>query len=93
MPEKTPRVGSRILVYRGKARETPGGLQKKDLIRNKHGRIVSRKKQILARKQKHLGSNLAKKGSKVFGPNRSSSNKKSKRRTTKKNKTKRKGRR
>ena len=93
MPEKIPAIGSRILVYRGKAKHTPGGLKKKDLVRNKHGRIVSRKKQSLARKQKHLGSNLARKGSKKFGPNKNGSNRKSRKGANKKNKTKRRGRR
>jgi hypothetical protein len=37
------RVGSRAEVMHGKAKETSGGLEKKDLKRNKHGKIVSKK--------------------------------------------------
>ena len=37
-------VGSRASVYHGNAKHTSGGLTKKDLRKNKHGRIVSRKK-------------------------------------------------
>ncbi len=48
------RIGSRAQVYHDNADETSGGLTKKDLVKNKHGSIVSRKKQALARKQKHL---------------------------------------
>ena len=38
-----PAVGSKLLVYRGLAKHTSGGLTKKDLMRTKKGRIVSRK--------------------------------------------------
>lgn len=41
--KKIPAVGSRILVFRGLARHTPGGLTRRDLMRHK-GRIISRKK-------------------------------------------------
>ena len=37
-------VGSRIQVYRGNATHTSGRLTKDDLIRNQHGRIVSKKR-------------------------------------------------
>uniref|UniRef100_A0A6C0HRL9 Uncharacterized protein n=1 Tax=viral metagenome TaxID=1070528 RepID=A0A6C0HRL9_9ZZZZ len=36
--------GSRAEVYHGTALQTPGGLRKKDLYKNKRGRIVSMKK-------------------------------------------------
>lgn len=61
-------VGSRAQVFHGTAKRTSGGLVKKDLCRNKHGRIVSCKKQKLARSQKNLGKHLRRKGSKGFGP-------------------------
>ena len=48
------RKGSRAQVWHGNADETTGGLKKKDLTKNKHGSIVSKKKQALARKHKHL---------------------------------------
>lgn len=40
---KIPAVGSKLLVFRGLAKHTSGGLTKKDLMRTKKGRIVSRK--------------------------------------------------
>jgi hypothetical protein len=47
-------VGSRAQVWHGTAKRTPGGLQKKDLLMNKHGRIVSKAKSIKAKKEKRL---------------------------------------
>ena len=47
-------VGSRAEVMHGNKHCTSGGLTKKDLSYNKHGRIVSKKKQMLANKQEHL---------------------------------------
>jgi hypothetical protein len=70
-------VGSRAAVYHETAYKTPGGLTKKDLEQNKHGRIVSRKLAKLAITQKHLGDNLQKKGSHSFGPNKKSKTRKS----------------
>lgn len=40
---KIPTVGTKLLVYRGLAKHTSGGLTKKDLMRTKKGRIVSYK--------------------------------------------------
>jgi hypothetical protein len=62
--KKIPAVGSKLLVFRGLARHTPGGLKKKDLLRVK-GRIISRKKHAAGKKAiKHLRSlgYIAKKG-------------------------------
>jgi len=42
-------VGSRRKVWNGSALKTPGGLTRKDLTQNKHGRIVSRKRAARAR--------------------------------------------
>jgi hypothetical protein len=47
-------VGSRAQVWHGTAKRTPGGLLKKDLLMNKHGRIVSKAKSIKAKKEKRL---------------------------------------
>ena len=47
---KIPAVGSKLKVWHGTAHHTSGGLQKKDLMRTKKGRIVSRKKHALGRK-------------------------------------------
>ena len=43
-------VGSKAQVFHGTAKHTSGGLEKKDLVQNKHGRIVSRRKQAAGRK-------------------------------------------
>ena len=58
------RLGSRAEVFHGKARQTTGGLRKKDLMKNKHGEIVSRKKHLTAKKEKRLEKHgyFAKKG-------------------------------
>jgi hypothetical protein len=52
MPLKT--FGSRAEVFHENAKKTTGGLTKKDLMKNKHGEIVSRKKHITAKKEKRL---------------------------------------
>lgn len=51
-PKKT--VGSRAQVMHGNAKRTSGGLTKRNLKRNKWGRIVSRRKSSLAKKQNFL---------------------------------------
>ena len=40
------KTGTRLQVMRGTAKKTSGGLRKKDLIYNKRGKIVSKKKSI-----------------------------------------------
>ena len=47
-------VGSYQDVWEGKAKETSGGLKKKDLIKNKRGRIVSKKRSMSAKKNKSI---------------------------------------
>ena len=56
--------GSRAEVFHGNAKKTTGGLMKKDLLRNKHGAIVSKKKFLTAKKEKRLEKHgfFAKKG-------------------------------
>jgi hypothetical protein len=56
--------GSRAQVWHGTAKKTSGGLTKKHLMMNKHGRIVSRRKHMTAKKQKRLvkAGYLTKKG-------------------------------
>ena len=80
-------VGSRASVYHTTACKTSGGLMKKDLLMNKNGRIVSRRKHNTAKKEKRLEKHgfFAKKGE--FGvvkgnPKRSSSKKLHKKRST-----------
>jgi hypothetical protein len=46
--------GSRAEVFHGTAKKTSGGLEKRDLLKNKHGEIVSRKKHLTAKKEKRL---------------------------------------
>ena len=43
-------IGSKAQVYHGTAHHTAGNLEKKDLVKNKHGRIVSRKKMMAGKK-------------------------------------------
>ncbi len=45
-----PAVGSKLQVFNGSAKHTSGGLKKADLVQNKHGRIVSRKKMMQGKK-------------------------------------------
>ena len=68
-----PKYGSRSEVFHGNAYMTSGKLTKKDLVKNKHGYIKSKKKVQQAKDPKtnpllKMGL-LAKKGSKEFGPN------------------------
>jgi hypothetical protein len=50
MTEFEVTVGSKAQVYHGTAKHTSGGLTKKDLVKNKHDRIVSRKKMAAGKK-------------------------------------------
>ena len=54
MTEHVKASGSRAEVMHGNAKHTSGGLEKKDLMMNKRGRIVSRKKSKTAKKMKRL---------------------------------------
>ncbi len=61
-------VGSseqRSEVWRGIRKKTSGGLVKADLIKNKRGKVVSRKKSQQASNQNNLGLWLREKGKKV----------------------------
>jgi len=63
MTEQT--IGSKAQVWHGTAKKTSGGLTKSDLMKNKHGRIVSRRKHTMGKKSiKHLKKlgYIAKKG-------------------------------
>jgi hypothetical protein len=48
MTEQT--FGSKAQVWHGTAKKTSGGLTKSDLMKNKHGRIVSRRKHNMGKK-------------------------------------------
>ena len=58
-------IGTRAQVWHKTAKKTSGGLIKNDLMKNKHGRIVSRRKHKTGKKSiknlKKLGY-IAKKG-------------------------------
>lgn len=43
-------VGTKAEVFHGTAKHTSGGLHKKDLVKTKRGRIVSRRKQAAGKK-------------------------------------------
>ena len=63
MPQK-----ERLRVWRGEIKKTSGGLTKEELIRNKRGKIVSRKKSSHAvGDANNLGSWLRGKGDKFQG--------------------------
>jgi hypothetical protein len=47
-------TGSRAQVWHGTAKKTKGGLTKSCLMKNKHGRIVSKKMHFTAKKQNRL---------------------------------------
>ena len=57
-------IGTRAQVWHGTSQKTSGGLTKSDLMMNKHGRIVSRKKHNTAKREKRLvkAGYLTKKG-------------------------------
>ena len=62
---KMPAVGTKAQVWHGTAKHTPGGLTKKDLMKTKKGRIVSKKKHAAgqkALKQLKKAGYVAKKG-------------------------------
>ena len=47
-------VGTRAEVMHGTAYKTSGGLVKSKLMKNKHGRVVSKKKHATAKREKRL---------------------------------------
>lgn len=51
---------AKALVWKGKLKKTPSGLTKKDLVKNKYGKVVSRKKYSLGRKMAGLSSRTRK---------------------------------
>ncbi len=50
MGGKVKAVGTKAEVFHGTAKHTSGGLFKKDLVKTKRGRIVSRRKQAAGKK-------------------------------------------
>jgi hypothetical protein len=52
---KMPRVGTRAMVWHGTAHHTSGGLTRSQLMKNKRGKIVSRKAHASGKRAlKHL---------------------------------------
>jgi hypothetical protein len=47
---KMPAVGSKAQVFHGTAHHTKGGLTRKDLMKNKRGKIVSKKQAAAGKK-------------------------------------------
>ena len=47
---RVPAVGTKAQVYHGTAKHTSGGLTRKDLMKTKKGRIVSRRKHAAGKK-------------------------------------------
>jgi hypothetical protein len=75
--------GSRAQVWHQTAYKTSGGLEKHQLMQNKHGRIVSRKKHGTAKKEKRLEKAGYKTRKGKFGFIKSDSAKSSKRKSRK----------
>ena len=63
---KLKRIGSRAEVYHGVAIQTTGHLKKKDLFKDKHGSIKSKKASQRAKKNQNLGGLLKEKGCGCF---------------------------
>ena len=60
-----PSSRQRLEVWRGNRLKTSGGLTKADLVKNKRGKIVSKKKSSQAFEQNNLGDFLRKKGKSI----------------------------
>ena len=56
---KMKRTGTKTQVYRGTRLRTPGNLKKSDLMKNKFGKIVSKKASSLAKRKSNLGRYLS----------------------------------
>ena len=82
------KIGSRDEVFHGKVEKTSGGLRKKDLMKNKRGEIVSKKKHLTAKKEKRLEKHgyFAKKGKFGYVKKEPKKSKTAKRKTGKKGK-------
>jgi DVNP family len=62
MTHEMDTVGTRAKVWHGTAKHTSGMLEKKDLIMNKRGRIVSRLKHFSSKRENRLSDFKTKKG-------------------------------
>ena len=86
---KLKTIGSRAEVLHGNAKKTSGGLTKKDLMKNKHGRIVSRKKHNMEKKMKRLEKAGYKTKKGVFGAVKTDVSKHKRKTSKRKSKSKR----
>ena len=59
-----PSREQRVRVWRGELKKTTGGLSREDLVKNKRGKLVSRRKSKQAAEQNNLGEWLRNKGDK-----------------------------
>jgi hypothetical protein len=84
--------GSRAQVWHGTAHKTSGNLTKNNLMMNKNGRIVSKRKHTTAKNEKRLvkAGYLTKKGQFGFIKNSTTNNKARKTRKTRKTRKSRK---
>ena len=57
-----PRTNQRLRVWKGELRKTSGGLTRDDLMKNKKGKIVSKRKSLAMKKINNLGGYLREKG-------------------------------
>ena len=62
-----PKQNQRLRVWRNEIRRTSGGLRREDLMLNRHGKIVSKRKSLAAKGANNLGQWLRKKGDKFEG--------------------------
>ena len=62
-----PKLSQRLRVWRGEIRRTTGGLTRQDLMKNKNGKIVSKRKSLAATKANNLGSWVRAKGDSFGG--------------------------
>ena len=85
-------IGSRAQVWHETAYKTAGNLKKGDLMMNKHGRIVSKKKHSTAKKEKRLEKAGYKTRKGKFGFVKSDGSKKAKKGSRKSKKGSRKSR-
>ena len=61
-----PKMSQRLRVWRGEIRRTTGGLTRDDLMKNKNGKVVSKRKSLSATKANNLGKWIRAKGD-AFG--------------------------
>ena len=57
-----PRTNQCLRVWKGELRKTSGGLTRDDLMKNKKGKIVSKRKSLAMKKINNLGGYLREKG-------------------------------